>query len=436
VDLAVKLWNVDTGKATKTLTGHKRDVRSVDWSSDDERVVSGSRDTTFRVWDVESGETILGPINAGIDNVDAVRYSLDDKMIVTGGKMGLKFWDANTGELLKTFQITHIMCLAWTLDGKTLFVGESKIDTATWTVLSKRKNLADTISLSPNGRILASTIYMDKIAQLWNVEINQPIGTPLHHERIVRSVTFSADGKFLITSCQGGYIYTWDVSAIVKEVGLPSDILLSQVDVTLQRAQKIKGTRQIPPGFFNDALREANLHTRLSQSNGPSNFPTPPSHERTHGRFSSFWRRFEPHRAGRRDNQPRSQPLSWTRNIVSGMMRRPDRSDIEMREPPVVEVPYAPGKPRNYHVRKKKQATSSSQFPNTHNTQQPSAATQSTPSSLQQPPPTTTASTPAIVGTAGTTETISHPHITGSGWRVRFVGWLCCIPVQNLNGQP
>jgi WD40 repeat protein len=89
------------------------------------------------------------------------------------------------------------MCLAWTLDGKTLFVGESKIDTATWTVLSKRKNLADTISLSPNGRILASTIYMDKIAQLWNVEINQPIGTPLHHERIAATFTH---GTFPLSS--------------------------------------------------------------------------------------------------------------------------------------------------------------------------------------------------------------------------------------------
>jgi hypothetical protein len=35
--------------------------------------------------------------------------------------------------------------------------------------------------------------------------------------------------------------------------------LLSQVDVTLRQAQKIKGARHIPPGFFNNALREANV---------------------------------------------------------------------------------------------------------------------------------------------------------------------------------
>jgi WD40 repeat protein len=41
----------------------------------------------------------------------------------------------------------------------------------------------------------------------------------------VRSVTFSADGKLLVSSCIDNHIYTWDVSAIVKEAGLPSDIV-------------------------------------------------------------------------------------------------------------------------------------------------------------------------------------------------------------------
>ncbi|KAG2757837.1 hypothetical protein P692DRAFT_20689694, partial [Suillus brevipes Sb2] len=62
-----------------------------------------------------------------------------------------------------------------------------------------------------NDRILATTSYWGKKAQLWNLETNQPIGTPLHHPDSVVSATFSADGKFLITGCLGRHIYTWDV---------------------------------------------------------------------------------------------------------------------------------------------------------------------------------------------------------------------------------
>ncbi|KAG2041004.1 hypothetical protein BDR03DRAFT_947922 [Suillus americanus] len=39
----------------------------------------------------------------------------------------------------------------------------------------------------------------------------------------LKSATFSADGKFLVTRCDYDHIYIWDVSAILKEAGLPSD---------------------------------------------------------------------------------------------------------------------------------------------------------------------------------------------------------------------
>jgi WD40 repeat protein len=310
------------------------------------------------------------------------------------------------------------------LDGKTLIAGRSKIDTATWTVLDVREYYANSISISPNGRILATTGYSDKTAQLWNLETNQPIGTPLHHEDYVMSATFSADGKFLLTGCDYHHICTWDVSAIIKEAGLPSDI----ADATRRPAPKIKGAPKIPPGFFSDALREANLRTRLSQSHGPHNCPTPAL-----SRFSSFWRRSKPHGATERNTQSRSQPFSWTRNLVSGILRRRDGSDIQLRE---VEVPHTAGQPRNYHARKKKQAASSSRTPSTHTTQQPSGAAQSIPSSSQQPPSIAAASvSPAVTGAVGTTETLSRPHIIVAGWRARLVGWLCCMPVQNADGQ-
>jgi WD40 repeat protein len=65
---AVKLWNIDTGKVIKEWTKHIERLESVCWSPDGGRVVSGilgleDDDGTFRVRDVENGETILGPIH-------------------------------------------------------------------------------------------------------------------------------------------------------------------------------------------------------------------------------------------------------------------------------------------------------------------------------------------------------------------------------------
>ncbi|KIK32625.1 hypothetical protein CY34DRAFT_814165 [Suillus luteus UH-Slu-Lm8-n1] len=315
-DRAVKLWSVDTGKVIKTWTGHTNWATFVSWSQDGGRVVSASDDGTFRVWDVKSGKTILGPINTGIDtDVRAVCHSPDAKMIATAlGSRGLKIWDANSGELLKTLQRVY-WCLAWTSDGKTLIAGGSKIDTATWTVVDLCKIYVNAISVSPNDRILATTSFSKKTAQLWDLETNQPIGTPLHHQDDVYSARFSVDGKFLLTCCDDDHIYTWDVSAIVKRAGLPSDIL----DVTPRSAPKIKGAR-IPPGFFDDALREANLRIRLSQSHAP---PTPTPHQRTFNPLSSVWRSSEPHGATDSATQSRSQPFSWARNL-SGILRRRD----------------------------------------------------------------------------------------------------------------
>ncbi|KIK44174.1 hypothetical protein CY34DRAFT_11258 [Suillus luteus UH-Slu-Lm8-n1] len=324
-DHSLKLWNVDTGKVIKIWTGHIKWVRSMSWSPDGGRVVSGSEDGTFREWDVESGKTILGPIKAGedIDDVGAVCYSPDPKMIATAG---------------------------------TSF----------------------------------------KTAQLWDLETNQPIRAPFLHQEYVNSATFSADGKSLVTSCIDNHIYTWDVSAIVKKAGIPSGIL-----------QK----RQVPVEYLQGFL------TMYCERLIP---------------FTSVWRRYKPHGAAEPATQSRSKPFSWTQNL-SGILRRRDRSDIQLRE---VEVPYTAGKSRNYHARKKKPAASSSRPTNTRTTHQPSAAAQGTPSSSRLPPPTNTTSIPsAIPGTIVATGTVSRLHITVAGWRACFVAWICCMPIQNADGH-
>jgi WD40 repeat protein len=47
----VIVWNAETGQEMLTLRGHSDDVMSVSFSPNGQRIVSGSRDGTVKVWD-------------------------------------------------------------------------------------------------------------------------------------------------------------------------------------------------------------------------------------------------------------------------------------------------------------------------------------------------------------------------------------------------
>ncbi|KAG1845674.1 quinon protein alcohol dehydrogenase-like superfamily [Suillus subluteus] len=222
LDGGMRLWDIDTGKVIGKWTGHTATVRSVCWSRDGRRVVSGSDDGTARQWDVENGETFLGPIKTGHTNVYTVVYSPDMTMFATAGyyeywnrddeyEDKVRIWDAKTSELVATLNgHAHMVnCLAWTPDGKTLISGSGDCSIRTWNTttwkqiaLLKHTDIVYAIAISPNGRILASASFYYMTSQLWNLDNNQPI-----------------DGKLLATSGDHN-VYTWDVTAIVKEAGL------------------------------------------------------------------------------------------------------------------------------------------------------------------------------------------------------------------------
>ena len=54
-DTTVKLWDIGSGACLSTFTGHTGAVLAVCYSPDGRYVVSGSHDTTVKVWDIGSG---------------------------------------------------------------------------------------------------------------------------------------------------------------------------------------------------------------------------------------------------------------------------------------------------------------------------------------------------------------------------------------------
>ena len=53
------MWDGDKGELKQVFRGHAHGVDSIAWSADGGRIVSGSKDSTVRVWDPESGRETL-----------------------------------------------------------------------------------------------------------------------------------------------------------------------------------------------------------------------------------------------------------------------------------------------------------------------------------------------------------------------------------------
>ena len=82
-DYTIKLWNIETGKEIKTLTGHSSFVFTVSFSPDGKTLASGSYDKTIKLWNVATGKEIK-TLTGHSDWVRTVSFSPDGKTLASG----------------------------------------------------------------------------------------------------------------------------------------------------------------------------------------------------------------------------------------------------------------------------------------------------------------------------------------------------------------
>jgi WD40 repeat protein/tRNA A-37 threonylcarbamoyl transferase component Bud32 len=113
-DLAVRLWNLKTGRHLRTLRGHTDQVLSVCLSPDGRYALSagGYTDRTIRLWDTASGEClrVFGDepdSPRGVNSVPKVpskrvRFSPDGRFAISGGSdTTVRIWELATGRCLR-----------------------------------------------------------------------------------------------------------------------------------------------------------------------------------------------------------------------------------------------------------------------------------------------------------------------------------------------
>ncbi|MBL8799621.1 MAG: serine/threonine protein kinase [Planctomycetia bacterium] len=265
-DTNIRIWDPDSGKEVQKCEGHTAGIHCVALSPDGRWVLSGSGDKTVRLWDAATGKEVRQLIGNPTQTL-SVAFSPDGKLAVTsadgndekatGGQSLLRLWDVQSGKELRRYDYFkgRTAQITFSPDGRQFVCSDSSTLTI-WDVesVSPGRRLAthafNSADYSPNGRYVLSCTgspplqlsYWEadtgrelrtisaggsRVAfmpdgrrvlfssgntlRLWDVESNSELRSALGHSGRVTSVSFSRDGRWLLSAGDDGNLHLWDV---------------------------------------------------------------------------------------------------------------------------------------------------------------------------------------------------------------------------------
>ncbi|CAE6515178.1 unnamed protein product [Rhizoctonia solani] len=99
-DCTIRVWDTQTGDMILLLEGHTLPVTSVQYSPMGTYVASASWDRTIRVWDTRTGGLKFQPLLGHTSWVNSIDFAPDGTRIMSSGGDGIRVWDNQTGEMI------------------------------------------------------------------------------------------------------------------------------------------------------------------------------------------------------------------------------------------------------------------------------------------------------------------------------------------------
>jgi WD40 repeat protein len=243
------IWNVDTGKSlTQIVKAHSAAISSVDFPQDGAVLATGSVDKATKLWSTESWKQEGNPIDCG-NYVHCIRYSPSGEHLAIATSGDVQIWNPCSRERIKTlkahaaFNSAWNYSLLWTPDGRQFLTAGSSLDptirewnTSTWEQVGhpcrgSTKGI-NTLAINSAGTLVASTSH-DYHVRLWRLSDRRLVAS-YKHSHTVCCVTFSTDGKHILSGGLDKKISQWAVPSLDSKACLNSSLLAMQKPHLLQ----------------------------------------------------------------------------------------------------------------------------------------------------------------------------------------------------------
>ncbi|KAL6419900.1 hypothetical protein ACFW04_004403 [Cataglyphis niger] len=239
-DRTVKVWDLETGIESMTLSGHPNNVVAVKYSATHRLLFSVSA-AYVKVWDLRagscvktlfsSGQTQTGPIAlstpsrmlqvpVGETTINDLALSLDEQELYTASSDKVRIWDLRKLTYTAKLNMPHtaaVMCLAVAEDGRVIAGSKDHLIS-----LAEPNMSGSSISLAPphyDGvqclTTIDSTLFSgsrDMCIKRWDLskmELVQSLNNA-HKDWILGLCTIN-NGSVMISGCRGGILKAWSV---------------------------------------------------------------------------------------------------------------------------------------------------------------------------------------------------------------------------------
>ncbi|HRG76886.1 MAG TPA: caspase family protein, partial [Leptospiraceae bacterium] len=180
-------------------------INSVAFSPDGKQILSGSQDTTIKLWEL-SGK-LLHTFEEHSFAVNSVAFSPDGKQFLSGSKdKTIKLWDLS-GKSLHTFEghSSYVASVAFNPNGKQILSGSSDNTIKLWDISGKllhtfkgHTSSVNSVAFSPDGKFIVSG-SSDTTIKIWDVEKRTLVATLIAFKD-GEGLVYTPDGKFDYTS--------------------------------------------------------------------------------------------------------------------------------------------------------------------------------------------------------------------------------------------